>query len=248
MSIQQTAAQGFNHQVDAYDRGRPDYPADAILHLIHELNITNDMKLVDLAAGTGKFTKILSQHTNASITAIEPIENMRFKFQSHLSIPILNGTAESIPLPNESIDVVFIAQAFHWFDANKALPEIHRILKPNGKLALIWNKMDLSCHWLFNVQEMINKHNPGVLQYANTPWQSYFEASILFSTLNYKMLSIQHPATLQTVLDRATSISFISNLSNDEQETLKDEISNYLTKIDFQFIPYHTDVFWCSKI
>jgi SAM-dependent methyltransferase len=91
--------------------------------------------VVDLAAGTGRLTRELAA-AGASVTAVEPVSEMRALIQGTAAV---EGTAEAIPLPDASVDAVFIAEAFHWFDASVALPEIARVLRPGGGLALMWN-------------------------------------------------------------------------------------------------------------
>ena len=91
--------------------------------------------MVDLAAGTGRLTDELAS-TGASVTAVEPVEEMRALIEAADAV---DGTAESIPLPDGSADAVFVAEAFHWFDGPAALREIARVLRPGGGLAILWN-------------------------------------------------------------------------------------------------------------
>lgn len=123
---------------DAYERGRPDYPAAAIDWLTERLDLRPGRTVLDLAAGTGKLTRLLVP-TGAEVIAVEPIEEMRAKIEG---ARVLAGTAESIPLGDASVDAVTVAQAFHWFRPDEALAEIHRVLRPGGGLALVWNVRD----------------------------------------------------------------------------------------------------------
>ncbi|SRR5579862_690151 len=132
------AARGFGSAADAYERGRPDYPAAAIDFLVDRLELGPGRVVVDLAAGTGKLTRLLVP-TGADVIAVEPIAEMRAKIQG---ARVLEGVAEAIPLPDESADAVTVGQAFHWFRADEALSEIHRVLRPGGGLALVWNTRD----------------------------------------------------------------------------------------------------------
>lgn len=91
--------------------------------------------MVDLAAGTGRLTRELLA-LGASVTAVEPVDEMRALISGATAVA---GSAESLPLPDDSAGAVFVGEAFHWFDAPRALPEIARVLRPRGGLALMWN-------------------------------------------------------------------------------------------------------------
>jgi len=132
------AARGFGSAADAYERGRPDYPAAAVDFLVERLGLGPGRVVVDLAAGTGKLTRLLVP-TGAEVIAVEPVAEMRAKIEG---VRVLEGTAEAIPLPDGSADAVTVGQAFHWFRADEALREIHRVLRPGGGLALVWNMRD----------------------------------------------------------------------------------------------------------
>lgn len=95
---------------------------------------------MDLGAGTGIMTKLLAEIKNFTVTAVEPVDNMRSKLESLVpQVTSLKGTSWSIPVASSSQDMVVLAQCFHWFDDLKSLTEIHRVLKPQGVLVLIWN-------------------------------------------------------------------------------------------------------------
>jgi len=105
----------FGGAADCYERGRPSYPAGAVASLIEQLGVARDGVVLDLAAGTGKLTRLLSAHVD-TVIAVEPVEEMRRELASKLpTVRLLDGTAEQIPLPDGCVDAVFIAEAFHWF-------------------------------------------------------------------------------------------------------------------------------------
>jgi ubiquinone/menaquinone biosynthesis C-methylase UbiE len=137
--IHRTAANGFEVACDAYERGRPDYPL-AVIDLICATNTDMQNKtVVDLAAGTGKLTRLLSLTDAKEIIAIEPVKGMREKLYSISDITVMDGIAEDIPIEDASVDIVTVGQAFHWFNGQQAIKEIYRILKPSGKLYLLWH-------------------------------------------------------------------------------------------------------------
>lgn len=133
-------ATSFDRTAAEYERTRPDYP-DAILDL---LPLARESTVVDIGAGTGKLTRVLARRYE-HVIAVEPLDAMRDILQRVVTgAQALKGTAEQIPLPSESADGVFCAQAFHWFDKAKAMPEISRVLRPGGVFVVVWNGSDES--------------------------------------------------------------------------------------------------------
>ena len=135
--VHPSAATGFARSVEAYERARPEYPPEAIAWLARELDLRPGRTVVDLAAGSGKLTRPLAA-LGCEVIAIEPVAEMRAAIGP--AARALDGTAEAMPLPDDSADAVTVGQAFHWFDGPKALAEIERVLRPGGALALVWNR------------------------------------------------------------------------------------------------------------
>jgi ubiquinone/menaquinone biosynthesis C-methylase UbiE len=131
-----------------YDAARPKYPDDAVDYFAAALGLNQSMHVVDLGAGSGIFSRQLRPLVG-KVTAVEPSASMRESFRSANSdMEIRDGSDISIPIDDNSVDAVFVAQAFHWFDAPRALTEIHRVLVPHGALGLIWNERDESVEWV----------------------------------------------------------------------------------------------------
>ena len=136
------AAQGFETGASAYERGRPDYPDEVAGWLTDTLRLGPGKTVLDLGAGTGKFTRYLTA-TGAAVIAVEPVDGMRAKLVAAMpQVQALAGMAETIPLPDATVDAVVCAQAFHWFASKAALAEMSRVLKPGGRFGLIWNMRD----------------------------------------------------------------------------------------------------------
>ena len=156
------ATTGFSAAADAYERGRPGYPADAMAWIAERLELRPGRDVLDLAAGTGKLTRSLVPF-GARVIAVEPIDEMReHLFAALPDVEAFDGTAESIPLPDGSVDAVTCGQAFHWFRVEQALREIHRVLRPGGSLALVWNIRDLSDPLQARIQEILAPHGAEV--------------------------------------------------------------------------------------
>ena len=126
----------FNCKSDDYARFRPSYPLIAIEWL--KTKVSGE-EVVDIGAGTGIFTQLLSQLFQ-QVSAVEPNEDMRKKFMQFLpEIPCSAASGEATLYPENSVDLITVAQAFHWLDEEKFKTEAMRILRPGGKVAIVWN-------------------------------------------------------------------------------------------------------------
>jgi SAM-dependent methyltransferase len=144
-------ASSFASVAAEYERARPGYPDEAVRWLTGDAPVD----VVDLGAGTGKLTRSLVA-LGHRVTAVEPLPEMLDLLRGAApSATAVLGSAESIPLPAGSADVVAAAQAFHWFDHDAALPEIARVLRPGGRLALVWNTRDDRVPWMARLSKAI---------------------------------------------------------------------------------------------
>ncbi|WP_308166179.1 class I SAM-dependent methyltransferase [Nocardia albiluteola] len=140
-------AASFGAEAAAYDEHRPDYPLAGIRWALEPLG-KPDPEVLDLGAGTGKLTAG-ALAVGARVTAVEPDDGMRAAFATRYpGLTALAGTAESIPLPDDSVDAVLVGQALHWFDQERAFPEIARVLRPGGVLAAFWNTHAVDVEWV----------------------------------------------------------------------------------------------------
>jgi SAM-dependent methyltransferase len=131
-------AGSFGRSAEAYERGRPGY-AEAALDAV---GLPPEAVVLDLAAGTGKLTRQLVPRF-ARVLAVEPLDEMRAVLERVVpGVEALAGRADEIPLPDGSVDAVFVAEAFHWFAKDEVLREIARVLRPGGTLAILFNQAD----------------------------------------------------------------------------------------------------------
>jgi SAM-dependent methyltransferase len=239
-----TATAGFGSSADAYERGRPSYPDDAVAYLAAELGLGPATRIVDLAAGTGKLTRLLVEG-GAEVVAVEPVAAMRAALVRTLpGVAALEGTAESIPLPTGSVDAVTVAQAFHWFDADAAIVEIHRVLRPGGGLGLIWNVMGSDSEWLAALRELVHGIRGSVPAYGASPWQEAFRASSLFRPLTQRTFELVHELDEDGLIDRIVSTSYVAALPDADRAHLVGQVRALVRDVPRPLrVPYRTDVF-----
>ena len=149
----------FDGMGNIYAKFRPNYPQVFIDYLFANFGITSDSIFADIGAGTGILTKQLLEK-KVKVYAVEPNDDMRKVAEANLSsfsnFILVNGTAENTTLVDNSIDIITVAQAFHWFDKQKFKAECQRILKPLGKVVLVWNSRD-SASDLVMQNDLINR-------------------------------------------------------------------------------------------
>jgi SAM-dependent methyltransferase len=135
-------ARSFETVAAEYERHRPEYPEEALRWAVEQVRLEPGARVLDVGAGTGKLTRGLVA-LGFEVVAVEPGAPMLEQLQAAVpEAEVHEGSAESIPLPGESVDGAFAGQAFHWFDRERALPELHRVICARGGLALLWNWWD----------------------------------------------------------------------------------------------------------
>lgn len=157
-------ARSFGSVADAYDRGRPGYPAEAVAWLLRD----EPLVALELGAGTGKLTEAMVA-LGHEVHATDPDDAMLAKLRERLpDVPTSVAGAEQLPAADATYDVVVAGQAFHWFDHDRALPEIARVLRPGGRLALVWNQRDERIPWVRRLGGLIGHQD---IQESATPLQ-----------------------------------------------------------------------------
>ena len=251
-TVHPVAARGFDAAADAYERGRPDYPAEAVAFIVSRLDLGPDRVLLDLGAGTGKMTRQLVP-SGVRILALEPVAAMRAKLAAAVpDAERLDGTAESIPLPGQSVDAIVVAQAFHWFETIRALSEIHRVLGPGGRVALAWNLRDESVPWVRRLGECIEGATGGEAPNSQHGWRERLDRCALFEPLETATFRHVQRLSVDGVLDRVVSVSTVAAATPAIRDGLVTEIRSLLAtdpdtagRTEFD-LPYDTVVHWTT--
>ena len=242
--IPEAAASGFATAADAYERGRPGYPEKAIAWMAERLDLREGRDVLDLAAGTGKLTRTLVPF-GARVIAVEPIDEMREQlFRALPDVDAFHGTAESIPLPDESVDAVTCGQAFHWFRAEEALKEMHRVLRPGGGLALVWNVRDLADPLQKRVHEILEPHGRGINTHRGLDPRKAIEGSELFGPVEHRSWPYVQRLSRAHLVDRVASISYIAILDPDSRAEVLSQVLAAAEGLPEPIsIPYTTDIY-----
>jgi SAM-dependent methyltransferase len=241
--INEIAAAGFTAGVDAYERGRPEYPAAVIEVLVRELGIGPGRDVLDLGAGTGKLTRALLL-TGAHVVAVEPLDAMRARLSD---VEALAGTAEAIPLPDESCDVVTVGQAFHWFDVQAACAEIARVLRPGGGLGILWNERDDTVPWVAELDRIFDW--PTLRPFPeNEDWAAVLDASGCFEPASHRCFTWDQSTDADGLVARVLSTSYVATWDASRQEDLARRVRAHVATFDTPFdLPHVTNVYWCNK-
>jgi SAM-dependent methyltransferase len=206
-------AASFGAAAHTYERGRPPYPPEALDWLLP----AGTPRVVDLGAGTGKLTRHLTAR-GLPVTAVDPSEGMLAELRRVLpGVPARLGRAEDIPLPDGSADAVLVAQAWHWVDPGRAVPEIARVLSPGGRLGLLWNVRDESVGWVRSLGRII-----GGTQHRDTA------VGPPFGPVETRDFPWTHHLGRDELLDMVASRSHVILLPADERAAVRAQVRQLL--------------------
>jgi ubiquinone/menaquinone biosynthesis C-methylase UbiE len=254
LAINSVAQSGFTKGAAAYERGRPDYPAAAISFMVEQLRLKAGTTVVDIGAGTGKLSRLLVA-AGAQVIAVEPVAAMRDQFAAVLpDTEILDGTAEALPLADASANAATAAQAFHWFANAKALAEIHRVLKPHGRLGLIWNNRDRTANWAREIWKLVERSEGNLPRYHKGNWKDALHQYAGFHPTIEQSFPHAQRGDFTMVTDRISSLSFVASMNDDDRARLLGEVRQLLEHHPetrgkgIIEIPYRTDVYIYEKV
>ena len=230
-------ARSFGGVADAYERGRPVFPREAAAWLVGQDAAT----VLELGAGTGKLTEQLVD-LGHDVHASDPDPDMLAVLKKKLpDLPTSQTAAEDIPLPDRSVDVVVAAQCLHWFDLDRALPEIARVLKPEGYLAVTWNVRDERIPWVRRLGRII-----GTQEQLDDLGEALVHSD-LFGFVEDAQFPFWQDVNKESIVDLVTSRSNIATLPEEERAAKLQEVldlyNDYGRGMDGMQLPYTCSCF-----
>jgi SAM-dependent methyltransferase len=230
-------ALSFGSVADAYDRARPGYPPEAAAWLAG----ATPARVLELGAGTGLLTADLAA-LGHQVLATDPLAPMLRRLAARVSgVPVVQARAEQIPLASRSVDTVVSAQAFHWFDLERALPEIARVLRPGGEIALVWNERDGRIPWVKRLGDVLGN------QEQNTDPTHDLIRSGLFGYVETASFRFWQPLDRALLHDLIRSRSNIAMMTETERQRVLRKADalydDYGRGADGMLLPYRTHCF-----
>ena len=230
-------ARSFGGVAESYDRGRPTYPLKAASWLTSDQPVT----VLELGAGTGKLTRQLVA-LGHDVHATDPDPAMLALLERELpEVRVSQAPAEEIPAGDSSYDVVVSAQAFHWFDLDRALPEIARVLKPRGRLALVWNERDERIPWVRRLGAII-----GTQEQLTDPTEA-LEGSGLFGEVERATYGSRQLVDRESIQDLVRSRSNVATLGEADRAAKLQQVvelyDEYGRGMDGMQLPYVVSCF-----
>ncbi|KAA1471133.1 S-adenosyl-L-methionine-dependent methyltransferase [Dentipellis sp. KUC8613] len=243
--VHELARKGFGQGTnELYDRVRPSYQANALSFIRQSVKAQPPLNIVEIGAGTGIFTRALLAHPEWStsiqkLSALEPSAGMREVFAKSVTderVTIKEGFFDNTGVPDGQVDLIVIAQAFHWCpDFDAAAVEFSRILKPDGIVALIWNLEDREvAEWVGQVRDCVESYEQGAPQFRLGLWRKVFNETYekLFEPPVEKVWDYLLPGTLEIVTNRAFSRSYVAIQTDDVKAKIKTDIQAIVERGD----------------
>jgi SAM-dependent methyltransferase len=220
------ATRGFEAAGERYERGRPEYPPRAVDWLVAQLGLAGrpGARVLDIGAGTGKLTRPLLER-GLRVLAVEPVAGMRATLERTApGADVRAGQAEALPLEAGEVDAVAAGQAFHWFANAAALSEFARVLRPDGRLGLVWNRRDLDQPLQAAISRLLAPYRAGTPAHAGDAWRAAFTPAAPFEPAAEHRIAHAQALDADGLADRVLSISFIAALPSDERRAVEGRV------------------------
>ncbi len=235
----------FSERAEDYAKYRPSYPAAAIDSILEGLDNPSQLVAADIGAGTGISSRLLAQR-GVRVLGIEPNAQMRQAALPHPLVEFHDGSAENTNLPNTSVDLVVCFQSFHWFDPQPTLLEFRRLLKPTGRLAVVWNDRDRSDKFTQSYTHLIQRasnHHPAESRLVSV---DPLLGSPLFPNVRCHTFANRQELDLDGLVGRAMSVSYIPRSGLAQQQlisALKELYNDSCDDNDLVYLVYRTSVY-----
>lgn len=245
--IDALAQEGFSRGADAYERGRPGYPLEAVGWICAALGVGADSRVLDLGAGTGKLARLVRELSGAEVIAVEPVAEMR-EIAAAQGLQVLDGTAEDLGVARGSVDAIVCGEAFHWFDGPRTLAEMARVLRPGGGLGLLWNvhAWDRGAGWVQAIEQLLAPYSDGRAEtrYSSGAWRVAFERDPRWSPLEQRVYGHVLQLDASALVDHVDSVAFVAALPDAERAELLAEVRRIARDLPSPLaIPYRTDAY-----
>jgi ubiquinone/menaquinone biosynthesis C-methylase UbiE len=236
-------ARSFDDVAAEYERLRPEYPQAAVDWLAGRLGLGPGRRVLDIGAGTGKLTRQLVA-TGADVVAVEPGPPMLARLRAALpGVEALVGAAESIPVPDASVDAVTAGQAYHWFDPERAVPELHRVLRRGGGLGLVWNWWDVRDP----LQQRIVELTSGVAALTEGAEERAPDGRF-FSELEHEQFEWRDQTTPDALVARLATTSFVLTSPPEQRDAVLREVRDLAEERGSRLdLPQVTDAYVCFR-
>ncbi len=213
------AAEGFSADADRYERTRSGYPDAAVSLLVQALDLSPGRTVLDVGAGTGKLTRLLVS-SGARVLAVEPVAAMVAQLLAAVPLAeLVAGSAEAVDLPDASVDAVACGQSFHWFATRPAVAELARVLRPAGRMALVWNEWSYDAAvqpWLGALGALFSElAGPGTPRSRTGAWREALRGGP-FTDLGRTSVANDQEGSAEDTLERLLSTSYVAALGGQE--------------------------------
>jgi SAM-dependent methyltransferase len=253
-AVHPVAGLGFGSEAESYERGRPSWAPEAVRLVREELALGPGRRVADVAAGTGKLTRLLVT-SGAEVVAVEPIPEMASVLRRAVpGVAVARALAERLPLRDGSLDAVVVAEAFHWFDTGTALAEVHRVLRPGGGLAMMWNRSGADpAPWQVELGVLLaGLRDPSVPfsgSHGTRDWGAEVAAAGGFTPVAQETFPHEQAAEPEDVVAGALSTSWVAARPADERRSFAEDVRSMLAGHGSPLVvPWRSEVHWCHRI
>ncbi len=234
----------FSNRSEDYVKYRPSYPSEVINTILEGLAPTSQIIAADIGAGTGIASRLLAER-GVNVIAVEPNAAMGEAAEPHPNVEFRNGSAEITNLPDASVDLVTCFQAFHWFNPNQSLLEFRRILKPSGRLSLVWNnrnKQDKFTKEYSQLVRAISNNHPGESRMKTV--EPLLTSKYFINIREYNFVYHQE-LDLAGLIGRAMSVSYLPREGENYEQLifgLQNLYQSFCDERNFVYMIYDTSV------
>jgi SAM-dependent methyltransferase len=233
----------------AYDAGRPRYGESAVSVLVEQLELRRGAPVLELGAGTGQLSQALLD-ADLELTAVEPLGPTRELLTAAIGADrVRAGRAEQIPLADGSVDAVFAADAFHWFDETRAMPEIRRVLRPRGGVAILRMLPRVESPWSREFGEILMESRPEHPAFAGRGAAAALEEDPAFGPVTERSVSTPVVLGREQLLAWVASFSWVAVLPGAERERLLERLEELLCRHDVSRVSHEVlQQIWLARL